>query len=144
MEIVVIRKTFTKVSTISDVLINGEFQCYGLEDADRGLKKSMPIHQIKELKVFAQTAIPEGKYEMIVNFSNRFQQYMPLLLEVPGFDGIRIHSGNTALHSEGCLLLGQTVGNDFVGNSRIAYRSFMKKVREVEKKEKIYIEFKKV
>lgn len=144
MEIVVIRKTFTKVSTISDVIINGEFQCYGLEDMDRGLKKSMPIDEIKELKVFAQTAIPEGRYEMIVNFSNRFQQYMPLLLGVPGFEGIRIHPGNTALHSEGCLLLGQTVGSDFVGNSRIAYRSFMKKVREVEKKEKIYIEFKRV
>lgn len=142
MEILVIRKIFGKTSTISDVLINGKFQCYCLEDTDRGLKSSMSLEEIKALKVYAQTAIPEGRYELIISFSNRFQQYMPLLLAVPGFEGVRIHSGNTHADTEGCPLLGQTKADDFVGNSRLAYRAFFKIIKEVEKKEKIFIEFK--
>lgn len=142
MEILVNRRTKNKLSTISDVTIDGVFFCYGLEDVDRGLKQSDDIDVIKTKKVFAQTAIPAGRYEIIINFSNRFQQYMPLLLNVPGFEGVRIHPGNKALNTEGCLLLGQTVGADFVGNSRLAYRSFLPKLRAVEKKEKIFITFK--
>lgn len=142
MEILVNRRTKTKLSTISDVTIDGVFFCFGLEDVDRGLKQSDDIDVIKTKKVFAQTAIPAGRYEIIINFSNRFQQYMPLLLNVPGFEGVRIHPGNKATNTEGCLLLGQTVGADFVGNSRLAYRSFLPKLRAVEKKEKIFITFK--
>ena len=142
MEILVNRRTKTKLSTISDVTIDGVFFCYGLEDVDRGLKQSDDIDVIKTKKVFAQTAIPAGRYEIIINFSNRFQQYMPLLLNVPGFEGVRIHPGNKAANTEGCLLLGQTEGDDFVGNSRLAYRSFLPKLRAVEKKEKIFITFK--
>jgi len=142
MEILVNRRTKNKLSTISDVTIDGVFFCYGLEDVDRGLKQSDDIDVIKTKKVFAQTAIPAGRYEIIINFSNRFQQYMPLLLNVPGFEGVRIHPGNKAANTEGCLLLGQTVGADFVGNSRLAYRSFLPKLRAVEKKEKIFITFK--
>lgn len=142
MEILVNRRKKTKNSTISDVLINGEFYCFGLEDVDRGLAQSMPLEEIKEKKVFAQTAIPAGKYEVIINFSNRFKQYMPLLIAVPGFEGVRIHPGNEAANTEGCLLLGQTEAADFIGNSRAAYRSFLPKLREVEKTEKIFITFK--
>ena len=142
MEILVNRRTKTKLSTISDVTIDGVFFCYGLEDVDRGIKQSDDIDVIKTKKVFAQTAIPAGRYEIIINFSNRFQQYMPLLLNVPGFEGVRIHPGNKAANTEGCLLLGQTEGDDFVGNSRLAYRSFLPKLRAVEKKEKIFITFK--
>jgi len=142
MEILVNRRKKTKLSTISDVTIDGVFFCFGLEDVDRGLKQSDDIDVIKTKKVFAQTAIPAGRYEIIINFSNRFQQYMPLLLNVPGFEGVRIHPGNKAANTEGCLLLGQTVGADFVGNSRLAYRSFLPKLRAVEKKEKIFITFK--
>lgn len=142
MEILVNRRKKTKLSTISDVTIDGVFFCFGLEDVDRGLKQTDDIDVIKTKKVFAQTAIPAGRYEIIINFSNRFQQYMPLLLNVPGFEGVRIHPGNKAANTEGCLLLGQTVGADFVVNSRLAYRSFLPKLRAVEKKEKIFITFK--
>ena len=142
MEILVNRRTKTKLSTISDVTIDGVFFCFGLEDVDRGLNQSMPLQEIRAKKVFAQTAIPAGRYELIINFSNRFQQYMPLLLNVPGFEGVRIHPGNKAANTEGCLLLGQTEGIDFIGNSRAAYRSFLPKLRAVEKKEKIFITFK--
>jgi hypothetical protein len=142
MEILVNRRKKTKISTISDVLIDGVFFCFGLEDLDRGLNQKMPIAEIRQKKVFGQTAIPAGRYEMIINFSNRFQQYMPLLLNVPGFEGVRIHAGNKAANTEGCLLLGQTEGVDFIGNSRLAYRSFLSRLRAVEKKEKIFITFK--
>lgn len=142
MEILVNRRKKTKLSTISDLTIDGVFFCFGLEDVDRGLKQSDDIDVIKTKKVFAQTAIPAGRYEIIINFSNRFQQYMPLLLNVPGFEGVRIHPGNKAANTEGCLLLGQTEGTDFIGNSRLAYRSFLPKLRAVEKKEKIFITFK--
>lgn len=142
MEIEVIRRIRTDHSTIGDLLIDGVFECLTLEDRDRGLKKDMPLEDIKAKKVYAQTAIPEGRYELIVNFSNRFQHYMPLLLGVPGFEGIRIHSGNTAANSEGCILLGKTEAANFVGNSRMAYRSFLPKLRAVEKTEKIFITIK--
>jgi hypothetical protein len=142
MEITVNRRKKTKSSTISDVLIDGVFFCFGLEDTDRGLQQNEPIDVIKTKKIFAQTAIPAGRYEVIVNFSNRFQQYMPLLLNVPGFEGVRIHPGNVPTNTEGCLLLGLTEGADFIGNSRMAYRSFLPKLRAVEKKEKIFITFK--
>lgn len=142
MEILVNRRKKTKISTISDVLIDGVFFCFGLEDLDRGLNQKMPITEIRQKKVFGQTAIPAGRYEIIINFSNRFQQYMPLLLNVPGFEGVRIHAGNKAANTEGCLLLGQTEGVDFIGNSRLAYRSFLSRLRAVEKKEKIFITFK--
>ena len=142
MEILVNRRKKTKISTISDVLIDGVFFCFGLEDLDRGLNQKMPIAEIRQKKVFGQTAIPAGRYEIIINFSNRFQQYKPLLLNVPGFEGVRIHAGNKAANTEGCLLLGQTEAADFIGNSRLAYRSFLPRLRAVEKKEKIFITFK--
>lgn len=142
MEIVVSRKTRTKTTTIGELSINGKFECYTLEDNDRGLVQSMPLEEIKQKKVFAQTAIPTGRYEVVITFSNRFQQYMPLLLNVPGFEAIRIHSGNTATDTEGCILLGQTLSADFIGNSRAAFRSFLPKIRAVERTEKVFITIK--
>lgn len=142
MEIVVTRKTRTKTTTIGELSINDKFECYTLEDNDRGLQQAMPLEEIKRKKVFAQTAIPAGRYEVVITFSNRFQQYMPLLLNVPGFEAIRIHSGNTATDTEGCILLGQTLSPDFIGNSRAAFRSFLPKIRAVERTEKVFITIK--
>lgn len=142
MELELIRKTRTKTTTTGELFINGVFECYALEDTDRELQQDMALEEIKAKKVFAQTAIPAGRYEVVITFSNRFQQYMPLLLAVPGFTGVRIHSGNTAADTEGCLLLGQTLSPDFVGNSRAAFRSFLPKIRAVEQKEKVFITIK--
>lgn len=117
------------VLTIAD----NSFECYTLEDKVRE-------GDIFKVKAQNETAIPAGRYEVILNMSNRFKKYMPLLLNVPNFSGIRIHSGNTAAHSEGCILLGYENGNDgFLGNSRAAFNDFMKVLRKVEKKEKIFI-----
>lgn len=139
MELVLNRKTRSSQSTIGELLVNGTFQCYILEDYDRGLHDGMNLSKIQSTKVYGQTAIPKGRYEVVITYSNRFKQYMPLLLNVKGFEGIRIHSGNTAADSLGCLLTGQTRGVNFVGNSRGAFKSLMAKLKAAEKNEKIFI-----
>lgn len=133
MEIKLIRETFTETSTIGSLFVNGIFFCYTLEDKDRKLESGGE-------KVYAKTAIPRGEYNLVMSFSNRFQKYLPEIQNVPQFAGIRIHSGNTAENSEGCILLGTTKTPDFVGNSKIAVAAFIKKIQAVEKKEKITIE----
>jgi hypothetical protein len=127
MELKLIRETKTNDSTIGKLYINEIYHCYTLEDKER------------EVKVQNVTAIPKGKYEVIVNFSNRFQQQMPLLLNVPNFEGVRIHWGNYSKDTEGCILLGTTKAVNMIGNSRTAYAKFMSIINKVGKKEKIYI-----
>jgi len=144
MEILIVRKWKREKFTISELFVDGLFECFILEDKDRGLDSGMSIEDILKIKVPEQTAIPTGRYELIVNFSNRFKQYMPLLLEVKGFAGVRIHSGNTHQHTEGCPLTGTTKDEvkGFVGNSRAAYRSLFAKIKKVEKTEKVFVTIK--
>ena len=58
----------TDNSTISDLFVNDKFECYILEDVDRGLKSSMTLEEINAKKIYGRTAIPEGKYEIIFNY----------------------------------------------------------------------------
>lgn len=127
MELIVKRLTRTTESTVGELYINGAFECYTLEDAERASK------------IYGRTAIPKGRYEVIINWSNRFKQYMPLLLNVPDFEGVRIHAGNDATDTLGCILVGRTRSPNWIGDSRAAYRSLFKKMMTVEKKEKIHI-----
>lgn len=133
MELKLIRETFTDKSTIGSLYVNGIFFCYTLEDKDRKLESGGE-------KIKALTAIPRGKYRVIISFSNRFQKYLPEVLEVPQFAGIRIHPGNTSEHSEGCILVGETKATDFIGNSKMAFFKLFKAMQRVEKIEKINIE----
>jgi hypothetical protein len=139
MEILVNRFNKGEVSSIGRLFVNGQPLCYTLEDKDRGIKKSDDLSTIKKVKVFSKTAIPTGTYEVVLTYSNRFKKYLPLLLNVPGYAGVRIHAGNTADHTEGCILPGQTYSKNFVGSSVKAFNSLMAKIKAVEKKEKIYI-----
>ncbi len=116
MKIVVVRDTFTENSTIGKMLIDGAFFCYTLADT------------IRDVKIAGETAIPYGTYKVIVNMSNRFQRMMPLLLNVPNFEGVRIHNGNTKDHTEGCILVGSTKSKDFIGNSKSTFNALMKKI----------------
>jgi len=117
MQITIKRLHKTDKSTIGELLIDGVFECYTLEDIER------PV------KIKAETAIPKGTYKVIVNMSNRFKKLMPLLLNVPNFEGVRIHAGNTNHDTEGCILVGRTRSKDFIGQSRKAYEKLFKKMQ---------------
>ena len=131
-----IRQHFTPVSTIGSLSINGVFECYVLEDTCR---ESLPGTWRPEFKLDAKTAIPYGSYAISITESQRFKRPLPLLLSVPSFVGIRIHPGNSAIDTEGCLLPGQTQSRDFVGNSRLAFEVLFAKLDRAFGKEAIKI-----
>jgi hypothetical protein len=81
--------------------------CDTMEDRDRDLRQDMSIEEIKRLKVYGETAIPVGKYKIKMTYSPKYKRIMPQVLEVKGFDGIRVHSLNQASESLGCIGLGE-------------------------------------
>jgi hypothetical protein len=139
MELELVRKTRSEISTIGDLAVNGQFECFILEDKDRGLTKDMTLSELVSKKVPGKTAIPSGRYEVAITFSERFQKMLPLLLDVPAYAGIRIHPGNTAADTEGCLLPGTTKGTDVVSNSRVAFAALFEKLKAAAANEKIFI-----
>ena len=136
MELVLARTTFTDKTTTGIIGINGIFECYALEDVCR---EPAPGLWIPSLKVPKQTAIPYGRFEIILNYSDRFKRVMPLLLKVPDFEGVRIHWGNDAEDTEGCPLVGKTRSLDFVGQSRPAFFALFDKLELASKTEKLFI-----
>jgi len=107
----------SKNSTIGEMTVDGKWECYTLEDIER------------EVKVKSETAIAKGTYKVIINKSNRFKKLLPLLLNVPNFEGVRIHPGNTNHDTEGCILVGRTRSKDFIGQSRKAFESLFAKMK---------------
>jgi hypothetical protein len=128
MNITVARKEFTEKSTIGDLLIDGEFECFTLEDC------------VRPVKIKSMTAIPAGVYEVVINFSQRFKRPLPLLLKVPDFEGVRIHPGNTNADTEGCILVGRVKQPDFIGESRVAFEALFTKMQDAAAREKIFLE----
>ena len=103
--------------TIGRVYIDGEFFCHSLEPRDRCLQQKMELCDIQRLKVAGKTAIPSGIYEVRMTWSKKYGRRMPQLLDVPGFTGIRIHAGNSASDTAGCILLGDnTVAGGLTGS----------------------------
>lgn len=140
MELFLQRETFTDKSTIGRLFIDGQFECYVLEDKDRGLKQEMSLNEISQKKVYGQTCIPYGRYEIDVTMSNRFKKELPLLLNVKGYDGIRIHTGNTDIDTHGCLLTGQIKGVDSVSKSTPAFNLLFEKIRsQIKYGKKVFI-----
>jgi hypothetical protein len=117
MLITVKRLYKTENSTIGELLIDGVFECFTLEDKER------PV------KIKGETAIPKGTYKVIINKSNRFKRLLPLLINVPNFEGVRIHSGNSNHDTEGCILVGQTRNKNYIGQSRKAFDKLFKKMQ---------------
>ena len=110
------RRWETDKSTIGELFIDGVFECYTLEDV------------VRPVKIPKQTAIPTGNYRVVVDFSQKFQKLMPHVLDVPNFQGIRIHPGNTDVDTEGCILVGRIHGHDFIGESRLAFAALYPKL----------------
>jgi hypothetical protein len=113
VELQVNRTRKSNIFTGGVMLINGRFFCYVCEDV------------VRNKKIAGVTAIPAGRYQVVITYSPRFRKNLPLLLNVPNFEGVRIHAGNTALDTEGCLLLGKKETSDGVGESRAAMTEFM-------------------
>lgn len=140
MEIQVNRIARKDGYTIGRMSLNGVYFCDTLEDTDRGLNAAMSVDEILAKKIKAQTAIPTGKYDVILTFSPRFKRVLPLLLNVPGYQYIRVHNGNRPDSTEGCLLVGENKVKGQVINSRATLERLMSVLLECEKrKEKIII-----
>lgn len=139
MELRVSRKIFNEECTIGELFINGNFFCYTLEDKDRGLVSSESLLITKAKKIWGKTAIPKGTYNVILNYSNRFKTYLPLLINVPAFEGVRIHSGNFSTHTEGCILVGYQKETNSIHESKKATKDLIALLSAVEKTEKITI-----
>ena len=110
MQLTLKRRTFTDNSTIGDLSIDGVWQCLTLED------------KVRPTKVAGKTAIPPGVYTVVFDYSQRVQRETLHVLAVPEFEGIRIHAGNTAANTEGCILVGYVEDKDWIGASRSALK----------------------
>ena len=114
---------------IGHIYVDGQYVCDCIEDTDRMLDQSMPLAKIKSIKVKSETAIPTGTYKILMNIvSPKFslkQYYMdvckgkvPRLANVPGWEGILIHVGNTEKNSAGCLIVGKNLVKGHVLQSK--------------------------
>ena len=126
MRIELVRIAFKDTYTIGKLYVDGKYFCDVLEDVDRGLDSSMTESEILEKKVKGETAIPTGHYVINITYSPKYKRMMPLLIDVKGFSGIRIHSGNTAKDTEGCLLVGKNKQVGKVLESRDTYQRLFK------------------
>ena len=133
MKIEVLRTDFTSESTIGRLSIDGAFQCYTLEDAVRA----------DGVKIYGETAIPTGLYDVVLTRSPRFKRVLPLLLDVKNFVGVRIHPGNSARDTEGCILVGEAKAKDWISKSRPAFNALFAKMKQAQARgEKITLELK--
>lgn len=126
MRIELVRIAFKDTYTIGKLYVDDTYFCDVLEDKDRGLESSMSESEILEKKVKGQTAIPTGHYVINITYSPKYKRMMPLLLNVKGFSGIRIHSGNSSKDTEGCLLVGKNKQVGKVLESRDTYQRLFK------------------
>ena len=146
------RKYKKETYTIGNVYIDGRWFCSSLEDRDRGLRISDPLAKIKEIKVPAETAIPTGRYRVTLDVvSPKYSAVkwyrdfcggrMPRLLNVPGFEGILIHPGNSPLDTAGCILVGMNTRPGRLTASRDKFRALYKELKKAnDRHELIYIE----
>lgn len=141
MKITLNRNARGATYTTGILSIDGQFECYTLEDQVRD--DPNPATPQNEAKVMAETAIPTGTYNVIINLSPRFKRKMIRLLDVPGFTGILIHGGNTVKDSAGCILVGQQLKGATIvgGTSTPAIRALQAKVQAaLDKGEKVSIQ----
>ena len=152
MKIKVERRWPKATYTIGRLYIDGLYYCNTLEDKDRGLKQTDTTAYIKSRKVAGETAIPKGTYGVAMNvtspkyagvswFWNLCRGKMPRLLNVPGFDGILIHTGTDALSTRGCILVGKNTKVGKLTDSKVCFQEIYKLMKAAaDKGEEITIE----
>jgi len=127
--------------TIGRLYVDGVFFCNTLEDRDRGLKQSDNLDYIKTRKVYGETAIPKGaylvdmnvtspKYAAVTWYYQLCKGKMPRLRDVPGFDGILVHPGNTALDTLGCILVGKNTKVGQLTESKATFKALYKEMKK--------------
>lgn len=137
MIIKLVRTNLEKTFTDGELYIDGIFFCHTVEDRVRA-KVGM---WSKILKVYAETAIPYGRYPVLVTWSNRFKRMLTGVFNVPDFEGIRIHNGSTERSSAGCIIVSykrKAIG--VLENDLAAMNDLCKKVELAQKSEKIWLE----
>lgn len=130
MNIQVRRISLQETYTIGKLSIDGKYECDTLED------------KVREdgVKIFGETAIPSGKYEIVITYSQRFKIDLPLLLNVPNFEGIRIHPGNTDADTHGCILVGKNKIKGKVVESQVTFKALFAKIRKaLDNGDKVFI-----
>lgn len=120
------RDPTTPEGTFGKLSVDGVYDCETLEDEVREVEGQ----SVKEWKISGETAIPRGRYRVLVTWSPRFKRELPLLIDVPGFDGVRIHAGNTEFDTEGCILVGQGRKADRLIDSRVALAELIADIDE--------------
>jgi hypothetical protein len=125
MEIRLTRIAKRKAYTIGRLAIDGHPFCDTLEPTWRDIGRGRHGH-----KLAGCTAIPEGRYPVVITRSEKFGKWLPLLVGVPMFKGVRIHAGNTAADTQGCLLVGLNLKKGMVVNSRIWLHRLVKAITE--------------
>lgn len=121
MKLKLVRKYRKETYTIGKLYVDGVYFCDTIEDRDRGLDDSMSLADIMIKKRYGETAIPYGTYKVEITYSPKYKRLMPEIKNVKGFSGIRIHSGNTAKDTLGCLIIGKNTQVGMVTESRKTY-----------------------
>jgi len=142
MRLIINRHPSSATATIGELFIDDDHVCFTLEDVVREQAGKNPPKEkdgvpVSQWKIPGQTAIPAGRYRIIINRSKRFSKlasrdvFLPLLLAVPGFDGVRIHPGNKPEDTDGCILPGMRVapGGTAIAESRKAFDLLFPKIQ---------------
>jgi hypothetical protein len=128
MELLVKREPSNEVCTMGKLYIDDEYFCETLEDP------------VRDKKIWGRTAIPAGRYRLRITQSARFKAPLPILVNVPNFVGVRIHAGNWARDTEGCILVGMERGKDRLMMSKAALSKLLIKIsRAIDANQLVYI-----
>lgn len=140
LHLTLIRKYRKETYTIGQLYENGAFLCNTIEDKDRGLNNNMSASAILKIKKANETAIPTGTYKLVVSESPKFKRELIEIVGVPGFVGVRVHRGNTAQDSAGCVIPGINSEKGKVTDSTKYEEILTKKVKTaIAKNEECYL-----
>lgn len=126
-QVLVRREQLTDRFTMGSLYLGADWECFTIEDPVR--PDPDPSTPVNEAKVYGETAIPAGRYRMVLSMSPRLKIVTPELLEVPGFTGIRIHVANRAEEVLGCIAVGKGRADGQLIKSRVAFEALMQKLQ---------------